>query len=69
MTTVINTPSNGNDSSGIGFLFGIIGFLVIIAIFFMYVLPVIRQQGSEKPGIDINVTLPKTDTPAPAPQQ
>ncbi len=70
MTTVINTPPAREDfDSGVGMVLGVILGLVLIALFFIYILPVLRSEGEQKnDDININVTLPldKT-TPTPAP--
>ncbi len=67
MTTVINNPGNGEGSSGVGgAIVGIIALIIFVAIFFMYILPMIRNSNTPQgKSIDVNVTLP-TDTPAPA---
>ena len=67
MTTVINNPGNNTEStdSAIGFVAVIILMIVVIALFFVYVLPMIRNSEAPKnDDIDINVTLP-ADNPTP----
>ena len=66
MTTVINTPSNG-ESTGSGFVIGVVLILVIIlGLFFIYGLPAIRNNNNnaQPKSVDINVKLP---TPATQP--
>ncbi|MFZ2151707.1 MAG: hypothetical protein WAV09_01210 [Minisyncoccia bacterium] len=67
MTTVINNPGNGEGSGGVaGIVVGMIALIVVIAIFFVYVLPMIRNSNvPPQKSLDINVTLP-TDTAKPA---
>jgi hypothetical protein len=71
MATVINNPGNGEESSsGVGIIVSIIVFIVVIGLFFVYVLPAIRDGSSaESDGsIDINVELPAgNDVPSPTP--
>ena len=57
MTTVINTPSNG-ESTGGGFVIGVVVVVLIaLGLFFVYGLPAIRNNGNPK-SIDVNVQLP-----------
>ena len=51
---MINTPGGQNSDSGLGFILGIILAIVLVAVFFVYVLPVLREDKSS----DINVTVP-----------
>ncbi len=65
MTTVINTPGQGNSNdSGAGLVIGIIIALVLIALFFIYGLPALREQpeADTKPSTTINVELPTGGT-------
>ena len=56
MTTVINTPSSGQSSdSGLGLVIGVIVAIAIVALFFIYGLPAIRQ--SNQPSTNI-ITVP-----------
>ncbi len=70
MTTVINTPRNGEDTSGVSLIIGVLVVILAIGLFFSYVLPAMRnnnapQQDSQ---LDVNVKLPEgTPTPAPTP--
>lgn len=67
MTTIINTPGT-NDNGSSGLIAGIIIAVVIIALFFLYGLPAIRQNSApapKDPGINIDVTIPAGD-PQPA---
>lgn len=61
MTTVVNTPSNG-ESTGSGFIIGI-GFMVVIALglFFIYGLPALKNRSNANANpINVNVQLPAT---------
>lgn len=61
MTTVINTPSNG-ESTGGGFVLGVVLVIVIVlGLFFVYGLPAIRDNAQPK-SVDINVKLPAPTT-------
>lgn len=72
MTTVINSPGNGDGGgSSVGLVFGLIALLVVVGLFFVYALPAIRGSGAATPSgaIDVNVKLPAgTPTPTPAAQ-
>lgn len=64
MTTVINTPSNG-ESTGGGFVLGVVLVIVIIlGLFLVYGLPAIRNSNNnaQPKNIDVNVKLPTTTT-------
>jgi len=52
MATIINNPDTGTHSSGSGMVFGILIAIIILAVFFIYALPSIRNAGS---GTNINV--------------
>lgn len=70
MTTIINTPGNNSDSSGVGVIVAIIIAIVVIGLFFVYGLPAIRGMGSAAPqngAIDVNVKLPTPAPTSPAP--
>lgn len=59
MTTVINTPANG-ESTGSGFVIGVAFVVIIIlGIFFVYGLPALKNNTTPK-SIDINLQLPAT---------
>lgn len=66
MTTVINSPGNREDS-GMGIFFGVVGALILIALFFVFVLPTLRDTDttSEEGTTQINVQLPPAPTPDP----
>lgn len=71
MATIINNPGNGEDSSGAGgLLLGFILLIIVLALFFLYGLPMIRNSNTpvkEAPktdSLDINVTVPKAEVPA-----
>ena len=68
MATIINNPSDRSDrvddsGSGAGLIVGIIFGIIIIALFFMYALPAIRNNSAttNQPNpnsVDVNVQLP-----------
>lgn len=68
MTTVINPPGNAESSnSAITLIIGLIALVIVAALFFVYVLPEIRNPGAPKDGsIDVNIKLPADNS---APQQ
>lgn len=54
-TTIINPASNNSsDNNGMGFLLGIIVLIVFVVLFFVYVLPFIRNS-SGSGGVQVNV--------------
>lgn len=57
MTTVINTPSNG-ESTGAGFIVGVVVVIIILlGLVFVYGVPAMRNQTATK-AVDVNVSLP-----------
>ena len=59
MSTVINNPGNGEGSdNAVGMIIGVVVLIVVIALFFVYVLPMIRDNNPTPSGTNINVTLP-----------
>lgn len=66
MATVINNPSNGEETGGVaGMIIGIIILIVAIVLFFVYVLPgtrgtEVQESAQTRENIDVNVTLPTT---------
>lgn len=65
MTTVINNPGGGEDSSGVlGAVIGIVVLIVAVTLFFVYAWPAIQNSKTNSPTQDdpntteINVTLP-----------
>jgi hypothetical protein len=70
MATIVNTPaSSGSDSSGFGFLLGILLLFVFLLFFWYYGLPMLRSaQSPQSPQInvpdqvDVNVTAPQQPT-------
>ena len=65
MATIVNTPAQteGNSSSGMGFLLGVILLLIVLFVLFVYGLPALRSATSAPqvnvPGkIDVNVNNP-----------
>lgn len=71
MTTVINNPSGveGEGSGGVGIIIGIIMFIVVVGLFFVYVLPKIQGAPAQPNSIDVNVKLPAGDTTNSQPAQ
>lgn len=62
MTTVINNPGNGeNSDSGVAMIVGVIVLVVVVGLFFVYVLPMIRDNNSSQESIDVNVKLPASN--------
>ena len=64
MTTVINTPSNGETTGG-GFVIGVAFVMVILfGLFLVYGLPMIRNSNTnaQPKSIDVNVKLPTPTT-------
>lgn len=64
MATIVNNPAPSNDSSGgMGMIFGVIGLLIVLYLFFIYGLPAIRQVGTPQINIpseiDVNVNQTK----------
>ena len=69
MTTIVNTPSSGESSnSGLGLVFGVILALILVALFFIYGLPAIRNNNAvpQNGNIDVNISVPAVTTPPPA---
>ncbi len=74
MTTVINTPRQGEDTSGVSLIIGVLVVILAIGLFFSYVLPAIRNNNAPQDGkLDVNVQLPagtpgtnQPTTPAPS---
>ncbi len=64
MVTVVNTPpGSGESDSGVGLIVGIILAIVVIALFFIYGLPALRNSAQPVPqdnnrDINIDVDLP-----------
>lgn len=61
MTTIINNPDSGDSSGGIGILIAAVIIIAIIALFFLYGLPALRNDNSgttvnvpEKIRVDVN---------------
>lgn len=65
MTTVINNPGDGDSSSAMGVIVGIIVVIILGALFFMYALPAIRGGAApqdDSGSLNINVDLPTGGT-------
>jgi len=62
MTTIIHNPGNTKGPySEFGIIIGIIVFLIVVGLFFIYGLPLIRRSANpSRPNgnIDVNVQLP-----------
>jgi hypothetical protein len=62
MATVINNPRQGTEDSGMGLVLGVIIAIVLIALFWIYALPAIRNVSppttQPQGGTNINVQLP-----------
>lgn len=58
MTTIVNTPPS-NESNGFGMIIGAMGFVLLIAFFFYWGLPVIRRMGTSQinvpSSVDVNI--------------
>ncbi len=63
MTTIINSPGGGEETSSlVSTLVAIIVLVLAAGLFFVYVWPNIREVEAPKTDtIDVNVTLPPTD--------
>ncbi len=59
MTTVINTPGGQSDDSGLGFILGVIVAIVLVALFFVYALPALRQKDQPTTNV-ITIPIPGT---------
>jgi hypothetical protein len=70
MTTIVNTPGNG-DNSGFGFLLGIIIVAVAVILFVVYGLPAIRasKAPADTTNITVQIPTPVTGTSEPAPAE
>lgn len=66
MSTVINNPGNNEESadSVIGLVSGLILLIFVVALFFLYILPMIREpnQQAQNETINIEVQQPVDDT-------
>lgn len=52
MATVVNTPSSGGDSSGMGFAVGMVVLLLIVLMFVFWGMPMLRR-GTSAPQVNI----------------
>lgn len=58
MTTIVNTPGNGDGwDSWFGMVIGVVVFLVVILLAYLYVLPAVNNTNPQK-DININVKVP-----------
>ena len=73
MSTVINNPGDSRgDSSGVGIIVGIILAVLLVALFFVYLLPMMRNQATPVPAtaeIDVNIPEIPAQPSAPAPAE
>ena len=69
MATIINTPGTTQESSGAGMILGILLVAILAIAFFVYGLPQLRGRtpAANNPGINLDVNLPNTPSPQPAP--
>jgi hypothetical protein len=65
MPTIINNPS-GESDSGLGMVLGVIIALILIALFFVYGLPALRNASTPQSGgttnIQVEVPTPSVNT-------
>jgi hypothetical protein len=61
MTTVINNPGESRDS-GVGMIVGAIVLIVVLALFFIFGLPMIREANKSDDTVNVNVQLPPTSS-------
>jgi hypothetical protein len=60
MTTIVNTPSSGESSdSGLGLIIGAVVAILLIALFFVYGLPALRQNNNQS-GSTNTIVVPIT---------
>lgn len=65
MPTIINNPGNNSeDSSGAGIIIGVVVALVLVVLFFVYILPTLRD-GNEPNTTNIDIELPATQNNEP----
>ena len=57
METIINNKGEGGGS-GAGIIVGVVIALVLIALFFVFALPALRNQKKDNGGINVDVNLP-----------
>jgi hypothetical protein len=75
MSTVINNPrGSSEESSGVGAIVGVVIALLLVALFFIYFLPMIQNQTpATTPNTEIQVNIPNPpaapSVPAPATPQ
>ncbi len=71
MATIINNPGeHTTEDSGLGLMIGVLLAIVLLAVFFVYILPAIRNskpQSDQGGNINLNVTTPNPISPSPTP--
>ncbi len=78
MATIINNPGDptAREDSGLGLMIGVLIAIVLLAVFFVYILPAIRNNSASRDeggNINLNVTTPNPlpsptpTTPSPSP--
>ncbi len=59
MTTIVNSPGTGENSSGaLGVIIGILVVVILAILFYIYVLPSMRSQPAEQDSVNVNIELP-----------
>ncbi|MCA9369939.1 hypothetical protein KC686_02160 [Candidatus Woesebacteria bacterium] len=59
MATVVNNPpADRSDGNGMGFLLGMIVLVVVLALFFFYGLPMLRQTSAPSAPSEVQVEVP-----------
>ncbi len=61
MPTVINNPSGGDNSSGLGMIVAVLVIVILAVIFFVYGVPALRGVNNQQPA-NINVQVPVPGT-------
>ena len=67
MATIINNPGDSSDrnAGGTGLIVGILLAVLMVALFFLYLLPAMRNQTTQPSGTNINVELPSNPITTP----
>ena len=59
MPTIVNNPSQPNNSGAFGFLLGLITLITFVALFIFYGVPAIRRLGTPQITIPTQVVIPE----------